>query len=91
MAHYTIRYRATDRHGRTTLIVEDERGAAYLVCSGRLQARVATGAGDAPDQLAALLAPRAAWSRVPPVTPYTLDELRGLLDPAVDTPAQEVR
>ena len=67
MTRYTIRYRGTDTRGRTVLIVEDRHRAAYLVCAGQLQARLA--ADDAADpcgRLAALLADQAAWTSEPP-------------------------
>ncbi|CAA9589285.1 MAG: hypothetical protein AVDCRST_MAG18-4593 [uncultured Thermomicrobiales bacterium] len=71
---YTVRYRCSDRRGRTALIVEDSAGAAYLFTSGTLQGRM--GGNNASTRLAKRLEQVAHWRQVPRVAPYTLDGLR---------------
>lgn len=71
---YTVRYRCSDRRGRTALIVEDSAGAAYIFTGGSLQGRM--GGSNASSRLAKRLAQVAQWRPVPRVAPYTLDGLR---------------
>jgi len=74
---YTIRYRCYRPDGSTALIVEDHSGKAYLFAAGRLQCSI--GGGETVARLMTLLAAYAAWIDVPPVAPYTLNELVALL------------
>ena len=74
---YAIRYRCYRPDGSTALIIEDCCGKAYLFAAGSLQCSVDRGATVA--RLIALLASYAAWIDVPPVAPYTLNELIALL------------
>ena len=71
---YTVRYRCSDRRGRTALIVEDSAGAAYLFTGGVLQGMVS--GKNASTRLAKRLADTAYWRQVPRVAPYTVDGLR---------------
>ncbi len=74
---YAIRYRCSRPDGRTALIVEDLCGKAYLFAAGRLQCSVDR--GDTVTRLITLLDAYAVWIDVPPVAPYTLNELVALL------------
>lgn len=74
---YAIRYRCSRPDGSTALIVEDHCGKAYLFAAGRLQCPVDR--GDTVTRLITLLDAHAAWTDVPPVAPYTLNELVALL------------
>lgn len=77
MEQYTIRYRATNAHGRTALIVEDGVRAAYVYCGGGLQVSLPLGnQDDATGRLAALLAHQSVVVAVPSAASYSLDGLR---------------
>jgi hypothetical protein len=76
MTRYIIRYRCVAPSGQTTLIVEDDQGAAHVFSNGRLHAQIAS--ADASTQLVQLLTGSSACMPVPRVSPYTLDGLRHL-------------
>ena len=78
MTRYTIRYRCITPTGQTSLIVEDEQGAAHIFSNGRLHAQITS--ADASTRLAQLLTGSSACMPVPRVSPYTLDGLRRLTD-----------
>ena len=75
---YTVRYRSSDRRGKTALIVEDNTGTAYLFSGGALQGRVS--GADATTRLVARLGNIDHWQQVPRVAPYTIDGLRQMTD-----------
>ena len=70
---YTVRYCCDDRP-TPALIVEDERGTAYLFSGGTLQSKVC-GAG-ASARLADLLGRTATLTPLPTPPAYSLDDLR---------------
>ena len=76
---YTIHFRTFRPGGGVALIVEGDDGMAYLLSGGTLQCGI-RGVHPA-ARLQALLAGVAAWHPVPVVSPYTLPELRALLEP----------
>ena len=78
MTRYAIHYRSADSRQRTGLLITDERGAAYLFCSGRLQAYCTH--PDALTRLLGALQRRAPWTAVPATPRHTLEELRRLAE-----------
>ena len=76
MTRYTIRYRASDRAGRTVLLVADQQGTVYLFKRGRLR-RWALRHDNTPHPFRHT-AGYTPWIQVPAVSPYTLVELRRL-------------
>jgi len=82
---FTIRYRSCVVEGPIALIVEDERGAAYLFRGGTLQLRIR--GQHACEKLAGLLGGKARWDTVPRVAPYSLAGLCALAGVA-RTPSQ---
>ncbi|HEX5504192.1 MAG TPA: hypothetical protein VFW96_16320 [Thermomicrobiales bacterium] len=74
---YTVRYCCDDRPA-PALIVEDERGTAYLFSGGTLQSKVC--GADASARLADLLRRTATWTSLSPPPSCSLDELRRLGD-----------
>ncbi len=74
MNRYSIHYRSADSHQQTGLLITDERGTAYLFCSGRLQAYCTH--PDALTRLLRALQRRAPWTAVPATPTHTLEELR---------------
>ena len=81
---FTVRYRNSGAEGTVALIVEDERGAAYLFRAGSLQLRIR--GEQAGEKLAGLLGGTSQWDRVPRVAPYSLAGLSALAGDA-RTPA----
>ena len=76
-ARYTIRYRCCVGHA---LIVEDGAGSAYVFDGQGLYFWL--GGTHAPAEIATMLH-RLGWRPVPPVAPYTLNELSKMLLPMV--------
>jgi len=74
---YTVRLRGRGADRAPALVVEDERGVAYLSHRGWLP--VCLIGADAAARLPRLLRGWEGWARVPRVAPYTLDELRRLV------------
>jgi hypothetical protein len=76
MTRYTIRYRASDRAGRTVLLVADQQDTVYLFKRGRLR-RWALRHDSTPQPFRHTTG-YTPWIQVPAVSPYTLAELRHL-------------
>jgi hypothetical protein len=89
MTRYTIRYRASDRAGRTVLLVADQQGTVYLFKRGRLR-RWALRHDNTPHPFrhAAGYTP---WIRVPAVSPYTIAELRHLTATQLPSPVRALQ
>ena len=76
---FRIRYRCSNRPNHTALIVEDERGTAYLFSGGALQSR--TSGTHAAVRLRQLSDAPECWQPVPEAPPFDLDGLRRLTGP----------
>ncbi len=76
---FHIRYRCTDRPNHTALIVEDERGTAYLFSGGALQSR--TSGTHATEAAAASIGCTRVLAAGPGGAPFDLDGLRRLTRP----------